>query len=208
MSDMEGFNNESSNESYTYSIPPDLTHSMDSNYRGSLPLHRTIIRDSGHASIDSNNIHFYQPSSQVIFPSDTTSLNYNGVYTDGNKPLNTAYFQNSGNRVNYPKINYNLNDRNAPFVSYPTPQTLVHTPSTSVFQTNYDSNNYGEPSISCSFPQTSGQTQSTSSFSNNASMMTIATSHGQAVIIMNGDVDLERLLIFIQSCGRVERLYR
>jgi len=71
-----------------------------------------------------------------------------------------------------------------------------------------DLNNCDSPLIYYQAPQTSVQTQSTSTFSNNASMITIATSHGQVVLIMNGDIDLERFLFIIQSFVRVERIYR
>ncbi|CAG8569532.1 10680_t:CDS:1 [Paraglomus brasilianum] len=206
MSDTAGFNNESINESYTYSISSDQVHSMDSSSTDNLPLNQTIITDSGHAnmsSMDSNDIYFYQPPSQAIFPSDTGLLDYtyNNDSTDGNGPLN------SENRVNYSTINYNLNDCNPSSVSYPIVQ-LIQTPSrSSALLSNYDLNNNREPSIRHSLSQTVGQTQSTPTFSNNASMMTNATSHRQVIIIMNADINVERLLSIIQSCGRVEKIY-
>jgi len=173
--------------------------------------------DSGHAnmsSMNSNNIGFYQFPSQAFPPSITGLPNdYNNDSTDGNEPLNTAYYGyvgNCENGVNHSTINYNLNDCNPPSVSYSIPQTLttsVQTPSpSSVFQINYGSNNYNEPSIRCPLPQTLSQTPYTSTFSNNASMVTNATSHGQVIIIINADIDLDKLLSIIQLCGRVERI--
>ncbi|CAG8603066.1 1772_t:CDS:1, partial [Paraglomus occultum] len=116
-------------------------------------------------SINSNDIHFYQPHSQAFIPSCAQFLNnYNNGFTDGNGSLNTVYYEdvgNSENRVDYSTVNDNLGN---PFsVSYLTPQTLVQPPSSSsVFQTNYNLNNYREPSSRYSLPQTSSQTQSTS----------------------------------------------
>ena len=197
-------------KSYTYNISFGQVQNMNSNYTDNLPLNPTIFMDSGRAnmdSIDSNDIHFYQAPNQAIFPSDTGFLDYDNVSADGNEPLNTAYGDvgNSENGVNYSTMNYNSNNYNSSFVSYPIHQTLVQTPSTSSgFPTDYDLNSYGGPSIHRPLSQTSEQT---STFSNNASMVTSATSHGQVIIIVNADIDLEKLLFTIQLCRRVERIY-
>ena len=155
----------------------------NNNFIGQVQNMDTLTTDLNYAnansiSMDSSDTNLYQPP--VLPSSDIGSLYHNGVYTGVNEPLNTEYYEYAENNEN------RVNDATV----------------------SDDLNNYSSTSVYHPAPQTSDQTQSTSTFSNNASMVTIATSHGQAVIIMNGDIDLERLLVFIQLCGRVERLYR
>ena len=138
------------------------------------------ITDLNYANASSMNFNDanYQPPSQVVLPSDV--LDHNDIYTDMNEPLNTEYYEYTENNEN------RVNNATA----------------------SDDLNNYNSPSIYHPAPQTSGQTQPTSTFSNNAIMMTIATSHGQAVLTMNSDINLEGFLFIIQSFVRVERIYR
>ena len=144
--------------------------------------------------MDSNNVYSYLPcqashsrpfcqapslpTSQAFFPSDTSPLDNNGIDRGRNEPLNTRPYGYVENNGN---------------------------------RINYSTMNYGltndNPSIRCSLPQTSNQTQSTSTFSNNASMKTNTASHGNVIIIINSNINLEKLLSIIQQCEREESIY-
>jgi len=155
--------------------------------------------------MDSNNVYSYLPcqashsrpfcqapslpTSQAFFPSDTSPLDNNGIDTGRNEQLNIrpyGYVENNGNRINYSTMNYGLTNDN---------------------RVNYSTMNHGLINNNSPFiTQTSGQTQSTSTFSNNESM-TANTAHGNVIIIIKSNINLEKLLSIIQQCEREESIY-
>jgi len=136
---MNGFNHE---YEHIYNIPSNQMRTMGPNYTNNLPLNQTIVMDSGYTnmhqpnSIDFNDIYscqdpskaFYQPPSQVSFPSGIGYLDNNNVYTGGNELMNTmpyGYVENN-----------DLTGYISPSTYYPPPQTSVQTQSTSIPSNN------------------------------------------------------------------------
>jgi len=171
--DMAGFNNQSINESYIYNIPSDQIHKTDSNYTNSLPLNQTILMDSGYTNIN-------QPISD-----------FNDIYSyhDPNKishqPLCQTFFSTGTGYLDNNNVYTGGNE-----LMNTTPYGYVG---------NNNLTNSTSPSIYYLPPQTLVQTPPASILSNNAGT-TNARSHAHVVIIMNADIDLERLLSIIQSC--------
>ena len=127
---MNGFNHEYEHD--IYNIPSNQMRMMGPNYTNSLPLNQTIVMDSGYAnmhqpnSMDFNDIYscqdpskaFYQPPSQVSFPSGIGYLDNNNVYTGGNELMNTmpyGYVENN-----------DLTSYNSPSVYCLPPQTTIY----------------------------------------------------------------------------------
>jgi len=193
--DMAGFNNELIYESNTYNIQSNQGHSMDPNYTNSLPWDQMHGTDPNYAN--------RFPPDQIISTALLTANHSNQPPSQASLQPPSQAFSFSNTRpldhnsiclgVNEP-LNYRYVENNENRVNYLT--------------RNHNLNNHREPSIRCPISQISGQTQSTTTFSSSASMITIATSHGQSIITINGDINVERLLSVIQSCERVERIYR
>ncbi|CAG8520426.1 9424_t:CDS:1 [Paraglomus brasilianum] len=179
---MAGFNNQSIHENYAYNIPSHHLHRMDSTYTNGHPLNQTIIMDSGYANMD-------QP----------IRMDYNDIYPrqDPSKALQ----QPSGQAFFPPGTGHFDNNnvyagRNEP--TNATPYGYVE---------NHDLTNYNSLPVYYPPPQALVQTPSTSTPPNNAGMTTNPRSHANIIIIMNADVNLERLLSVIQSCERVEQIH-
>jgi len=180
ITDMAGVNNQSIHNNYTYSIPSDQGYYMDSNYTYSLPW---------------DQMHYTDPDYANSLP--PVSRGSNGIYLQ--PPSQVCFPSDTG-----PLDNNNIStSENEPFCTppYGYVENNENRVNNSVLPMNYNSSN---TVYSPFIYQTLGQMQSNYTFSNNASMMTC---HGQVIIIMNADIDLERLLSIIQSCARVERIY-
>ena len=127
---MADFDNQLTHESYTHN---DQLESMDSDYRGSLPLNQTAIMDSSNVnagSMNSDGIYSYNPSQALYF----ANTDYNNAHLGVNESLNTEYYyygyaENNENRVNDDAtMGYDLNNYNSPSIHNAPPPTSTQTP--------------------------------------------------------------------------------
>ena len=187
---MAGVNDQSNQENYAYSIPFNHMRSMDPNHDQMRSMPLDYVNYANCPLLDptiNNATYFYplgqasfQPPSQEPFSSVTGLFDHNGIFIGVNEPLlNTTHY------------GYTENNENRV--------------SGSIIAMNDNLINDNPPSVYYTLSHSSVQAPPTRS--NNASMTTNAASHGQVIIIMNADINVERLLSIIQSCGRVERIY-
>ncbi|CAG8509412.1 10765_t:CDS:1 [Paraglomus occultum] len=177
MSNMTDFNNQSIYESNSYSIPLDQMRSADTDYVGVLPSNQIPILNSNYAN--ANSMDFNDACFYQSLSQDFRPSDIGPLDSNGiYMDVNESL---SAERHEYVENNENrINDASM----------------------DYYSNSDIEPSVRYLLPQTPDQAQSAAIFSNNA-----ATSHRQVIIIMNADINLERLLSIIQQCGSVDRVY-